>query len=116
MFRFKLSGGPLVSPAEANRRAAICSNCPMNVKFAKPCTGICAELKDLVSSIINNQGTPHDANLNSCQICGCFLQAAVWLPNEITVPPLSAEQRQKFQEAKTALGCWKHLDSEPQLA
>lgn len=110
MLRFKLAGSPLVAPEEANLRAAICSNCPYNVKFSKPCTGICAELKNLVSDIINHHGTPSDSNLNSCQICGCFLQAAVWLPNEITIPPLSGDQRLQFNSVPN---CWKKLDSNP---
>lgn len=116
MLRFKMAGSPLVAPEEANRRAAICSNCPLNVKFAKPCAGICAELRDLVAGIINNQGTPSDANLNSCGICHCFLQASVWLPLEIQFPPLTQAEKDKFREAQKNLGCWKYIDPATQPA
>lgn len=108
MLRFKLSGSPLVSAEEANRRASICVKCPYNTTFAKPCAGICDELKNIVQDIIGARGTQHDARLHSCNICGCFLQAAVWVPNEISVPPLHESQKEAF---KAISHCWKTLES-----
>lgn len=98
------SGGHLVSRQEAERRAAICVKCPYNAQFTKPCTGICAELKDAVSGIIDHQGTAYDENLKSCMICGCFNQAAIWIPLALQTTPLSDEQRAQFESVPN---CWK---------
>ena len=106
MLRFKLAGSHLVSNEEAVRRAEICSKCPYNVTFSKPCSGLCSQLKDLVSDIIGHHGTPYDAQLKSCGICHCFLQAAVWIPNAIGVPSLPNEQKEQFEMIPH---CWKKI-------
>lgn len=104
MLSFWWNGKPIVQRAEAERRAAICVNCPNNVLFAKSCTGICAELREVVSDIINHQGTQFDSRLHSCQICGCFLQASIWIDSKLQVDVLTPEQQAQFE---TVDPCWK---------
>lgn len=98
------SGTPLVSREEAERRAKICIACPWNRWFAKPCGGICGELRDLVAKITNNVGTQYDSQLNSCNICGCFLASSIWVDNAIQWPPLPEREKNQFLNVPA---CWK---------
>jgi hypothetical protein len=100
----------LVDRTEAERRAAKCVTCPLNNYFHKSCTGICAALREVVSSIINAQGTSYDSRLHQCSICGCFQQASIWVPLEIQVKPLTDEQKNQFRAAAKSHGCWKNPD------
>lgn len=104
MISFYAAGKPLVERQEAENRAKICASCPYNVTFKMPCSGICGELADVVNRIIGGKGTPHDANLRSCAVCGCYLQASVWVPLDLQVKVLSDQQKAQYE----ALGhCWK---------
>jgi len=104
MMSFKLSGSPLVDRDEAMRRGEICKNCEFNQSFAKPCTGWCPELKNIVSAIIGNQGLPVDAHLHACGICNCFNAAQIWVPLSILDKGLTDEMRAQFATIKH---CWK---------
>lgn len=106
MAKFVVSGMKVVPQEEAERRASICVNCPYNTRFAKPCNGVCAELANLVKSIVGQVGTSKDASLHACNLCGCFLPAAVYLPLETQVPPLSDGQKAQFESVDK---CWKKL-------
>lgn len=107
MIAFKLAGSPLVDQAEANRRAAICAKCPNNVSFVSGCNHFCGELKDIVLDLIGVKTTPHDVNLHSCAICGCYAQASVWVELGVQVQGLTDIQKLQFQTAKEQHGCWK---------
>lgn len=109
MFSFIVKGRPLVTAAEAERRANICATCPFNVPFKTPCSGICASLKAMVASIVGAASTSRDADLQSCYICGCFLKSAVWLPLDMQIKPLSAQQKTALE---TVPHCWKKLPKE----
>lgn len=98
------NGRKLVPREEAERRAQICLNCPKNQTFPKPCVGICGELHAIVADIIDAQGTQYDSRLHSCDICGCFLQSAIWVPQEIQWNALPEEQKEMFT---TVENCWK---------
>lgn len=109
MMAYKLAGSPLVERSEAERRAQICLRCPFNTHFSKPCTGICQELADVVNSIIAHQGTQYDQDLKACNVCGCFLQAAIWLPLDIQCKGVTDPMKAKFSLIK---GCWKQCVDE----
>lgn len=120
MVSFKLAGSPLVERAEAERRGAICQHCQFNQFFEKPCTGICPELQSIVNAIVGHQGTYYDQFLKSCGICGCFLQAAIWLPLEIQCKVLTDSQRAQFSKVTVKMTdgssrpCWKQeVDDSP---
>lgn len=104
MMAFKLAGSPLVDRAEAERRGAICKQCPYNMTFAKPCSGVCPELLAVVNTITGHVGTHYDQYLHSCTVCGCFLQAAIWLPMEIQCKGVNETMRNQFSNVQ---GCWK---------
>ena len=104
MMAFKLAGSPLVPREEAERRGAICKTCPYNQKFDKPCVGWCPELASLVNSIVGHQGTYYDQFLHACQICGCFLPAAIWLPDNLQMVGMDDTMRNQF---KAIPHCWK---------
>lgn len=104
MIAHKLAGSPLVEQAEADRRANICAQCPRNVIFAKPCSGICQELKDLASSTIGGRHVSAENKLEQCDICGCWLRVAVWFPLEIQCKGTTETQREDFAATQN---CWK---------
>jgi hypothetical protein len=106
MLNFWLAGNPIVSQEEMERRVNICVSCKYNVQFPKSCGGGCGELKELVLSIVGNRATPRSSELNSCAICACFLEAAVWLPVDIQVKALSDAQRAQFSHVPW---CWKKI-------
>lgn len=98
------NGRKIVSREEAERRGAICVSCPMNVKFSKPCNGMCPELSEVVSGITNAQGTRFDVSLHSCSLCGCHLQSAIWVPLELQTAVLTDKQVEQFESIPE---CWK---------
>jgi len=98
---FLLAGKPLVSKDEANRRASICARCPRNVRFDKPCGGLCAELAEVVAAIVGDQSTHFDGRLDACSICKCHLKSKVWIPLEILKKHESDEHQQEYPEK-----CW----------
>lgn len=104
MIKFSINGRQLVDKEEAERRAAICAGCKWNVAFVKPCSGLCPELRDLVHSIIGNEKTSHDNELQSCSICACFNSASVWLPLYVQCAGVTEEQKAQF---KSVHNCWK---------
>ncbi len=108
MMQHWIAGSPLVERSEAERRAQICKRCTYNDDFSKPCSiGICGELKNVVSSIVNHQGTVYDKDLKACQLCGCFLQAAIWLPLEVQCTGVTPEMKEAF---KVVPECWKQCE------
>lgn len=115
MMSFVKSGREVVDRAEAERRAQICKTCPFNIIFPKPCAGVCGELLNIVKVITGNQGTQYDGSLHSCSVCGCFLQAAIWLPLETQcqgVPPEMAKQFTAIPNCWKA-GCASPVDNQP---
>jgi len=70
--------GDTVPQEEAERRAVICSTCPLNVTV-QGCWG-CAGMIKKVVSLVGNKQTSRDSALESCKVCGCVLRAKVWLP------------------------------------
>lgn len=107
MIQHRKAGSPLVDKAEADRRAAICVACKYNVDFTRPCSGLCGELRDLVTSIVGGKGTPHDDKLKSCNICHCVLAASVHLPLDIQCSVLTDDMKLQFAYAKERYKCWK---------
>lgn len=94
--------GERISQDEANRRASICAGCEFNQK-PEGCTGCnSSAIKGLVSTLSQAGRTPHDAQLQSCRFCGCFIQSLIWYP---------LETLQKFtdqaENAELPNHCWK---------
>jgi hypothetical protein len=68
-------GGELVPKEEAERRAAICRNCPLN-KPSKLCS--CHAAYKVIEFMVPNDRKP--AGISVCMACGCSLQAKVNVP------------------------------------
>jgi len=73
--------GTVVAQAESNRRAAICSTCPLNVKIegCQPCF----RLADKCRALIGDVKTDYDDKLEGCYSCGCNLKVKVHCPSEV---------------------------------
>lgn len=107
--RFKLAGSPLVPHKEAEDRAAICSQCPHNIPFVKPCRGICEELKEIVTGMIGGASTSKDSLLHSCAICKCYNAAQVHVPLEFLRMSVTQEMDEKWPKVgpNYNFNCWK---------
>lgn len=104
--RLATTGKGIVTQAEAERRAAICSTCKFNVQFHKGCGGgLCGKLLELVRSIVPG-GTSRDDSINACYICHCLLKASVWVDQDLQWNPLHQNQKTQFTE-QAAGWCWK---------
>ena len=73
--------GEFVPAEEAERRASICSTCPLNQGVAGcwGCAGVVAETAKLLSG----RTTTRDKALESCSVCGCVMRAKVHLPLDV---------------------------------
>ena len=87
-----------VSKEEAERRAAICAACPLNVE-ATGCLG-CSSIASMVTSIVGKRETSKDAQLENCYACGCSNKAQVHFPLDVLAKGISPDM--DFPE-----GCWK---------
>ena len=104
---FKLAGSPLVPKEEAERRAAICSNCKLCVPFPRLCSGMCGSLKEVVDQVVGGYHINFDDDHRACSVCHCFAASHVRLPYSILEKGLNDEQKAQFLEAKRLFGCWK---------
>jgi hypothetical protein len=99
--------GKPVESTVAERRAAVCADCPMNdrkaknilesftVAAAKEIMAIFSALNDL------NLHTSQDNKLKVCQACDCPLKAKVWAPLHIIKKHLSEERFDRLHAS-----CW----------
>lgn len=97
LFRHFVAGSPLVSQEEAESRARVCAGCQYNVSFKKPCGGLCGQLATLVNKVVGARLVSNAGAINSCALCGCYLNAAVWLPIEF----------QRVNGGEYPSWCWK---------
>ena len=97
------AGGKRVeSQAEADQRAAICSTCYDNVE-PKGCSGCKSGLvRKAVEFIVGARKTAYDNLLKSCQHCGCFNAAQVWLPLDALQKTMSDAENEALPDH-----CWK---------
>lgn len=100
----KTDAGKFVDQEEANRRAEICRNCPLNVAESWSCGSCSQMIQDLVQSISGEKKTPYDNELGFCGICHCSLKASVHYPLEAQAKGVNDEMVEKFKETGY---CWK---------
>ncbi len=75
------SGGEMVKPAEAERRAEICRLCPANMAPQKNCFN--CSLGNLIRlAVPANRALP---GLNTCNFCGCDLVSKVNVPASVII-------------------------------
>lgn len=70
-----------VSQEEADRRAVICKNCPMQVEVAG-CWG-CKGIGAFVQLLKKNNKTEAEPWLKTCGVCGCYNAVQVWVPKDV---------------------------------
>lgn len=86
-----VSGLSLVEEKEANRRAAICVSCPLNVNISGCST--CHKIASLLTGAVAQKKGAHDDSLRACAICHCALRAMVWFPIEVLAENESSEKQ-----------------------
>ena len=99
-----LNGHERVDVVEATERAAICADCPSNIKpdGCIPCGMSGAAL--LLSKFVGARETSHDNRLESCKHCGCLNKAQVWFQLELLQRHMSDRVNEELPDH-----CWKKL-------
>jgi hypothetical protein len=101
---FIFEGGQRVSQEEAERRAAICAKCPMNVKDGSFCaTCFLRGMTASTLALATGWQTTRDSELHYCGICSCKLSLKVHLGKE--------SMDHKELRSEWVEGCWMR-DSE----
>lgn len=95
-----VSGQPLVSQEEANRRARICVQCPLNID-AGGC-GSCSKAVSFLTPGMASRSTPYDSDLKNCAICKCFNRVQAFFPLSALLANETPEK-----EALYPAFCWK---------
>ena len=96
MQKWKRLGGKFVPPALAEKRAAICAECPENVPIVG-CFG-CANALPKILEMVKKVSTSKDAELDGCGVCGCALKAKVHFPVDV----MNNRDAKDFPDT----GCW----------
>lgn len=95
----------------AEQRASVCAVCPKNgdPNFIERLSAIGAEEIRTMMAIRNDLAlkTSHDAKLNTCLVCSCFLKLKVFCPLDHITATMSAEIRSALHPL-----CWIKLESE----
>lgn len=76
-----MGGGQFVAQEEAERRAEICSACPLNKSMSGGCGALC-DMTAEAAAALSNHSTSYDARLKNCAVCSCYNKLKVWVPME----------------------------------
>lgn len=89
----------------ANKRAAICARCPLNIdgSFWQRMEGVAAQAVKLLVQTKNKMrlNTPSDEQLKSCGACDCWNATKVWVPLPHILAHTSKETMANLDKA-----CW----------
>lgn len=114
IFDWEESGQPPVAQELADKRAAICVQCPQNGSgglsryFTVP---VAALIKSRFERLHEMKlVTPNDAQLGVCDACLCPLRLKVWTPMEFISKHTEKNAWPKFQQATPR--CWVLEESE----
>lgn len=95
-----LAGAPMVVQEEANRRAGICIQCPINVGVTAGCA-TCHKIASYITGSVAKKRTPYDDSLRACAVCHCALKAMIWFPAET----ISSHETPDRQHVRPSF-CW----------
>ena len=100
------SGGVTVSQEQAQSRANVCLQCPMNSDGHAFTEGLANAIKDHIE-FKNTHGlrVEGEKSLHTCKICLCALRLKVWCPTELLERRMTREEFEQYPG-----NCW--LDSE----
>ena len=76
--RWAVGGVTFVEQEEADRRAAICVSCPLNVNITG--CAACHKMATAITGDVAKKHSAYDDYLRACAICHCALKAMVWFP------------------------------------
>lgn len=97
-----LHGSPKVAAEEAEARAQVCVNCPLNQE-PEGCWGCGSRvIQSTIRSLIGNTHTSKDALLKSCRVCGCFNAVQIHFPLAELQKTVSTELNELLPAH-----CWK---------
>ena len=86
----------------AEARASVCETCPMNV-VVSGCHG-CAGVTRWMEELLPEDRRFPSKNINSCQICGCYLPLKIHIPLEINL-------KSKPSNAEFPEHCWMETEA-----
>lgn len=109
------SGAEAVPQEQANRRAEICSRCPLNEQggwerwFTLP-------VSNAIRTALGHKKefkleTPFDDKLHTCTACSCPMALKVFVPFEKFYPKMSQSQRDALNKENPT--CWIIIESQP---
>ena len=94
-------GKKLVAQEVADARAAVCATCSLN-QPAPGCQGCASRTaRELVGRFIGDRKTQFDNELKACNACLCELRVKIWVPKDIILHWMPAEQLKLCPET-----CW----------
>jgi hypothetical protein len=102
-------GGLPVSPDIANRRALVCSQCPMNEKgnwVDKVSAGVAEVIKsqrEIKTGLTLK--VEKEEELGTCSGCGCHLPLKVWVPIKVMKEYTTEEEAKSLHP-----DCWFHVE------
>ncbi len=98
------SGGKIVVPWEAQRRADICLKCPLNQHGSNVIATVALAIKAHLG-VKNklNLKVNGEKKLHTCGACGCVLRLLIWEPIESVMSQMTPEEKTNTPEH-----CWKH--------
>ncbi len=97
------SGGEVVEQSEAQHRANICSECPMN----QPADGVTSAVATATRKFLEfknnlNLTVEGEERLHHCLGCGCVLRLLIWEPGARITKHMTGEEL-----AVAPSYCWK---------
>jgi len=95
------SGAPAVDQKLAEKRAAICIECPKNVPGSWYTVGPAELIRSTLSMRKDKLETPMDDKLLSCDVCKCLMRLKVWVPLKHIVEQTKPETMKRFPDH-----CW----------
>lgn len=95
---------PYVTMQEAERRAGICVNCPMNNRSV---CSTCSGLRGWVRALVPGKKTELDNHLHVCEICTCLLSAKIHLRLDILKKNVTKAGEQQYPAH-----CWLNEDAD----
>lgn len=101
---YVLGPDTLVTQEEAERRADICADCPMNVGLHG--CAICRTTLNELRERLTTRRTAQDDRLLACGVCGCDNRVQVHVP-------LAALKAGSSELQYPAGWCWKHPNHQP---
>lgn len=92
------AGKPVLTTiTEAERRASVCEECPLNVNRRK---SMLENAEDrIMLAMVGGRTTSKDEHLGTCSACSCNLKALVHCMPTIILP---------IDKTKHPKNCWKH--------